>query len=179
VNTDSAQKRPKSSPPKREPPGTDDPSRRRFRNMLGQFATGVAVITTLDEGGAQLGVTCNSFTSVSLDPPLILWSIAKSSLSGPAFTNGKAFAVNVLEASQEDLAMRFAKTGADKFAGVPWHKGLEGVPLLEGCVAYMECRVDARYPGGDHEIILGAVERYVNLALDPLLFHSGEFRNFS
>jgi 3-hydroxy-9,10-secoandrosta-1,3,5(10)-triene-9,17-dione monooxygenase reductase component len=116
---------------------------------------------------------------LSLDPPLILWSIANSSLSGPAFTNGKAFAVNVLEASQEDLAMRFAKTGADKFAGVPWHKGLEGVPLLEGCVAYMECRVDARYPGGDHEIILGAVERYVNLALDPLLFHSGEFRNFS
>jgi len=179
VNTDSPPKQTKSSPPEREPPGVDDPSRRKFRSMLGQFATGVAIITTVDDSGAQLGVTCNSFTSVSLDPPLILWSIAKSSLSGPAFTNGKAFAVNVLEASQEDLAMRFAKTGADKFAGIPWHEGLEGVPLLEGCVAYMECRVDARYPGGDHEIILGAVERYVNLALDPLLFHSGEFRRFS
>lgn len=179
MNTDSTPKNQTSSLPEREPPGDDAPSRRRFRSMLGQFATGVAIITTVDDGGAQLGVTCNSFTSVSLDPPLILWSIAKSSLSGPAFTDGKAFAVNVLEASQEDLAMRFAKTGADKFAGVSWHEGLEGVPLLGGCVAYMECRVDARYPGGDHEIIVGAVERYVNLALDPLLFHSGEFRRFS
>lgn len=165
--------------PEREPAGADSQSRRRLRDMLGQFATGVAIITTVDDGGALLGVTCNSFTSVSLDPPLILWSIAKTSLSGPAFTEGKAFAVNVLEANQEDLALRFAKTGADKFSGVAWHGGLEGVPLLEGCVAYMECRVDARYPGGDHEIILGAVERYVNQALDPLLFHSGEFRRFS
>jgi 3-hydroxy-9,10-secoandrosta-1,3,5(10)-triene-9,17-dione monooxygenase reductase component len=147
--------------------------------MLGQFATGVAIITTVDDAGGLVGVTCNSFTSVSLEPPLILWSIAKSSLSGPSFSEGKAFAVNVLEASQEVLAMRFAKTGTYKFADVAWHEGLEGVPLLEGCVAYMECRVDARYPGGDHEIILGAVERYVNMALDPLLFHSGEFRRFS
>lgn len=165
--------------PEREPAGTDDHSRRRLRDMLGQFATGVAIVTTVDGNGGLLGVTCNSFTSVSLDPPLILWSIAKSSLSGPAFTDGKPFAVNVLEASQEDLALRFAKSGADKFAGVAWHEGFEGVPLIEGCAAYIECRVDARYPGGDHEIILGAVERYVNQALDPLLFHSGEFRRFS
>ncbi len=165
--------------PEREQPGEDDPSGRRLRKMLGQFATGVAVITTCEDNGRLVGVTCNSFTSVSLDPPLILWSVANTSSSGPAFSKGKAFAVNILAATQEDLALRFARSGEDKFDGTTWEQGLGGSPLLEGCVAYIECRVDDRYPGGDHAIILGAVERFVNLERDPLLFHSGEFRRFT
>ena len=169
----------KATVPARELPGEGDPTGRRFRTMLGQFATGVAVITTCAEDGALVGVTCNSFTSVSLDPPLILWSIANASASGPTFTKGRAFAVNILAAVQESLALRFARSGNEKFVGTPWEPGLDGAPLLDGCVAYMECRVEERYPGGDHAIILGAVERYVNREREPLLFHSGEFRPFT
>lgn len=178
VNADDT-KNSKPAVPARELPGEGDPTGRRFRNMLGQFATGVAVITTCAEDGTLVGVTCNSYTSVSLEPPLILWSIANASASGPAFTKGRAFAVNILAAAQEDLALRFAKSGEEKFVGTTWEPGLDGAPLLEGCVAYIECRVEERYPGGDHAIILGAVERYVNLEREPLLFHSGEFRRLT
>lgn len=166
-------------PVDREQPGSGESARRRYRDTLGQFATGVAVITALDSAKHPVGVTCNSFTSVSLDPPLILWSVAESSASAPAFTEGKAFGVNILAANQQEIALRFARSGEAKFAGLSWHEGLDGAPLLEDCVAYMECRVEARYPGGDHVIILGAVEHYVNMERDPLLFHSGEFRRFT
>ena len=165
--------------PDRQQPGVDEEARRRYRNTLGQFATGVAVITARNDQGEPVGVTCNSFTSVSLDPPLILWSVAHSSASAAAFREGRSFAVNILAAEQEEIALRFARSGSDKFAGLAWHEGVDGAPLLEECVAYMECHVDARYPGGDHVIIVGAVQHYVNMERDPLLFHSGEFRRFT
>lgn len=179
VSAHTPDKKPTKPLPAREQPGSDGSALKRYRNTLGQFATGVAVITALNGDGQPVGVTCNSFTSVSLDPPLILWSVATSSGSADAFREGNAFAVNILAANQEELAMRFARSGDAKFQGIAWHDGLEGAPLLEECVAYMECRVDTRYPGGDHVIILGAVEHYVNMERDPLLFHSGEFRRFT
>lgn len=179
MNARAPDKKPTSPLPAREKPGNEGTALRRYRNTLGQFATGVAVITAVNDQDQPVGVTCNSFTSVSLDPPLILWSVASTSASADAFREGKAFAVNILAANQEEIAMRFARSSDAKFQGVAWHEGLEGAPLLEECVAYMECRVDTRYPGGDHVIILGSVEHYVNMERDPLLFHSGEFRRFT
>jgi flavin reductase (DIM6/NTAB) family NADH-FMN oxidoreductase RutF len=124
-------------------------------------------------------MTVNSFNSLSLDPPLILWSIAKTT---PAFGNFQlqdAFAVNVLSSEQETHARQMAQSGSDKFRDMTIRQGLRGVPLLEGCVAYLECDVWARYPGGDHDIVVGHVQRIHNTGKAPLLFHDGSFRSFA
>lgn len=160
-------------------PGASDADKRRYRNMLGQFATGVAVITTIAQDRRPVGVTINSFSSVSLDPPLILWSVATAANSSALFDQGQPFAVNVLASDQETIARQFARSDGDRFAGVPVLKGTSEAPLIEGCVAHMECAVMARYPGGDHVIIVGVVERYASAALTPLLFHSGQYRRLA
>ena len=157
-------------------PAASVESQTAFRNALGQFCTGVTAITTIAPDGEQVGITVNSFNSLSLDPPLILWSIANSTPSFTCFQENDPFVVNVLAADQESLAMQFAQTGSDtKFDGVKTHAGLRDVPIIDGCVAYLECEVDARHPGGDHDIIVGRVRRIFNLRKAPLLFHGGNF----
>jgi flavin reductase (DIM6/NTAB) family NADH-FMN oxidoreductase RutF len=157
-----------------DPAGSPE-CRTQFRNTLGQFATGVTAMTTLAAGGERVGITVNSFNSLSLDPPLILWSIARSTPSYSCFQVSSAFIVNVLSADQQETALRFARAAADKFEGVKTIAGMGGVPMIEGCVAYLECLTEARYPGGDHDIIVGRVKRIFNLRRAPLLFHGGVF----
>ena len=157
-------------------PIADDGARRQFRDTLGQFATGVTIMTTVTSNGEPVGITVSSFNSLSLDPPLILWSIAGTSTSHGHFRAGDSFAVNVLAEDQETLAKSFAKPGGDKFQGVEMLLGLDDVPLIGGCVVYFECCVDARYPGGDHDIIIGGVRRIFNVGRAPLLFHGGALR---
>jgi flavin reductase (DIM6/NTAB) family NADH-FMN oxidoreductase RutF len=157
-------------------PSPEGEGSRLFRNTLGQFATGVTVVTALTPGGERLGITVTSFNSLSLDPPLILWSLARETASFSCFDVGSAFAVNVLAEAQDDLALQFARVGGPKFDGVPVHQGLDGLPLLEGCGAYFECLVESRHPGGDHDIIVGRVRRMFNTGKPPLLFHAGALR---
>ncbi|MGE0802612.1 MAG: flavin reductase [Lautropia sp.] len=154
--------------------GSPVADRRGFRRALGQFATGVTVVTAQCDGQLA-GMTANSFSSVSLDPPLILWSIDKASHSLPLFQKADSFAVNVLAADQLELASRFARPGTDKFAGVPWHPGVGGAPCLPGATATFECRKQSAIDAGDHFILLGQVERYQCVDRDPLLFAHGRF----
>ncbi len=152
-----------------------DEERRAFRNALGAFATGVTIATTVDGAGNPVGVTASSFNSVSLDPPLVLWSLAKNSLSREAFCTSGHFAVHVLAASQEDLSNRFARSGEDKFAGVPWRAGHLGSPVLDEHAALFECRTRYQYEGGDHIIMVGEVTRHETCDVAPLLFHGGRY----
>jgi flavin reductase (DIM6/NTAB) family NADH-FMN oxidoreductase RutF len=151
---------------------------RDFRSALGTYATGVAIITTVDGAGRPYGLTCNSFTSVSLNPPLVLWSLVIYSQSMSIFQNASHFAVNVLGASQKALATRFAKSSENKFESVEWTSGLGGTPLLPGSVANFQCRTVDRYYGGDHVIFLGAVESYRYNRDEALLFSHGGFGRF-
>src|ERR1700753_3000353 len=133
---------------------------RDFRNALGTYATGVTIITAAGADGKPVGLTCNSFASVSLNPPLVLWSLLIYSQSMTVFQNASHFAVNVLGASQQALATQFAASLDDRFAGVEWTRGLGNAPILKDCVANFQCRAAGRYYGGDHVIFLGAVEAY-------------------
>jgi flavin reductase (DIM6/NTAB) family NADH-FMN oxidoreductase RutF len=151
---------------------------RDFRNALGTYATGVTVITAAGADGKPYGITCNSFASVSLNPPLVLWSLVLYSSSLGAFENASHFAVSVLGASQQELANRFAKSSDDKFAGVEWRPGLGNAPILADSVANFQCRVANRYYGGDHVIFLGAVEAYSYNRKEPLLFARGGYGRF-
>ncbi|MET0868054.1 MAG: flavin reductase family protein [Pseudorhodoplanes sp.] len=152
---------------------------RDFRNALGGFATGVTIITAADADGKPYGLTCNSFASVSLNPPLVLWSLLIYSSSLNVFQNASHFAVNVLGVSQQSLASKFAKSSDDKFVGVDWSPGLGRAPVLAGSVADFQCRSVNRYYGGDHVIFLGAVEAYSYNQGEPLLFLRGSFGRFS
>lgn len=154
-----------------EPLTTLDP--KALRRALGCFPTGVAVVTTLGTGGAPIGITVSSFNSVSMDPPLILWSLTRDAGSLGAFKSHGAFAVNVLSAEQEPFCRHFASAEGDRFADIPWRPGIEGIPVLEGAVAVFECRNWAVYPGGDHEIFLGEVVRYDHWDTVPLVFGMG------
>jgi flavin reductase (DIM6/NTAB) family NADH-FMN oxidoreductase RutF/DNA-binding MarR family transcriptional regulator len=146
-----------------------------FRQALGQFPTGVTVVTAM-AGDHPVGMTANSFSSVSLDPPLVLWSVAKSSPSHGPFVEAEAFAIHFLGADHGDLAMRFGRRGSDKFADIKHAPGVTGAPLIDGLAPIFECRTWARYPGGDHTILVGEVVRFVERNHDPLVFHSGELR---
>ena len=148
---------------------------REFRNALGTYATGVTIITAMTADGKPYGLTCNSFASVSLNPPLVLWSLGKFSQGLPIFQNASHFAVNVLGASQQALATQFAKPSTDKFAGVAWTPGLGSAPLLAGSVAHFQCRAASRYYGGDHVIFLGRVERYAHTPKPTLMFCHGRY----
>ena len=154
-----------------DPPSvTIDP--KELRRALSCFPTGVAVVTTLGPGAAPVGLTVSSFNSVSMEPPLILWSLTRASSSLSAFKAHGAFAVNILSAEQEPLCRHFAGAG-DRFAGVAWRPGIDGVPVLHGAVATFECRTYAIYPGGDHEIFLGKVLAYDHADRVPLVFGKG------
>jgi 3-hydroxy-9,10-secoandrosta-1,3,5(10)-triene-9,17-dione monooxygenase reductase component len=150
-----------------------------FRNALGSFATGVTIVTTLDEAGQPIGVTVNSFNSVSLDPPLVLWSLAKDSLSFPAFSKAGHFAVHVLTDSQRDLARRFARSGENKFSDIEWQGGVLGSPLLADHASRFECRTQHQYEGGDHVIMVGEVTAFHTSDAAPLLYHAGQFANLA
>lgn len=149
---------------------------RQFRDALGRFATGVTLITACEEGGQHpVGITVNSFASVSLDPALVLWSAARSSLRHRHFSVARHFAIHVLNEDQADLARRFTKDGA-AFEGLSWHAGAQGVPLIDGVLARFECETEARYEGGDHTIIVGKVTGFtIDQAASPLLFFGGRF----
>ncbi|GAA2911416.1 flavin reductase family protein [Streptosporangium fragile] len=152
---------------------------RSLREALGRYATGVAVVTTALPEGGRAGVTVNSFTSVSLDPPLVLWCLSRRAPSAPAFLAAGRFAVNVLAADQEHLSRRFATPLPDKFAGVETRPGPGGVPVLAGTLARFTCRTAATYDGGDHVIFVGEIEHFECSDGDPLVFHSGGYREFS
>jgi flavin reductase (DIM6/NTAB) family NADH-FMN oxidoreductase RutF len=150
--------------------------RRDFRNCLGMFPTGVAVVTTVAPSGAFVGLTINSFASVSLDPPLVLWSLHANSPSMGAFDRASHFAVNILADDQVELSRRFASPQPHKFSGLKVNAGAGDVPLLEGCVATIECKGHARHTGGDHLIFVGHVERFCyDPQKRPLVFHGGRY----
>lgn len=147
-----------------------------FRAALGTFATGVTIVTSRDAQGTLVGLTANSFNSVSLDPPLVLWSLASKAASMVVMASGTHYAVNILAAGQRELAERFARKDVDRFAGVAWHEGASGVPLLDGTVAAFECFNRSRYQEGDHTIFVGEVERCEHRGgLTPLIFHGGRY----
>lgn len=147
---------------------------RAFRRSLGQFATGVTVMTA-SNGEQLLGMTVNSFAALSLEPPLVLWSIRRESGALQAFQAAGHFAVNVLAANQVELSNRFASSKGDKFADTPWTRGLHGAPLLHGAIAHMECVLHEVVEGGDHLLLIGRVERYARFAGEPLLFTQGRY----
>jgi len=152
-----------------------DPSDgRAFRHALGCFATGVTIVTTRDEAGEGYGVTANSFSSVSLDPPLVLWSLAVRSRALQAFIHCRYFAVHVLLASQIGVSNQFARPG-DKFAGVETAPGPDEIPLLASCLARFVCHNDRIVEAGDHLIVIGRVETFEYTDGDPLLFAQGEY----
>jgi 3-hydroxy-9,10-secoandrosta-1,3,5(10)-triene-9,17-dione monooxygenase reductase component len=146
-----------------------------FRRALSCFATGVAVVTTVDADGVPAGITISSFNSVSLDPPLVLWSVAIDSYSYEAFINAEYFAVNVLTVDQQELSTRFAQRGHDKFEGMNFREGVHGVPIFPEYAACFECRTEHIYDGGDHKIIVGRVVRLEDRESDPLIFYRGRY----
>ena len=148
---------------------------RQFRNALGSFATGVTIVTTCDGHGNDFGLTVNSFNSVSLDPPMVLWSLARNSVSLPAFVGASHFAVHVLASDQESLSARFATKGVDKFGGISLRRGHGNIPLLEGCAACFECKMSFRYEGGDHQIFVGEVVNFEHFERPPLVYQAGNY----
>lgn len=148
---------------------------KQFRQALGAFATGVTVITTTDEAGCDVGLTANSFNSVSLDPPMVLWSLDKKSSSFEAFQRNEHFAVHILACDQDHVSNKFAKSGGEKFEGLEITRGEKGLPLLTGCSARFICRTFERYEGGDHVILVGQVITFEDFKRAPLVFHSGKY----
>jgi flavin reductase (DIM6/NTAB) family NADH-FMN oxidoreductase RutF len=148
---------------------------RQFRDALSQFATGVTIVCASASEGRFVGLTANSFNSVSLAPPLVLWSLARRSASLAAFDACERYAVNVLAAGQVDLARRFSRPHADRFAGVSYRLGWSGAPLIEGSVAWIECRHHARHVFGDHVLFVGEVMSVERAGGAGLVFHHGNF----
>lgn len=147
----------------------------QFRRCLGRFATGVTVITCSDAAGEIYGITANSFSSVSLEPPLVLWNIAKCSRSLQAFLDAKHFGINVLTADQEPLSRHFASSEARQFEGISYSPGPNGVPRLDGALAWFECEQFETHDCGDHHIIIGEVKNYEWDDGEPLLFYRGQY----
>ncbi|CAB4049583.1 flavin reductase [Paraburkholderia phenoliruptrix] len=147
---------------------------RMFRRCLSQYGTGVAIVTT-SNGTSRFAVTVNSFSSLSLDPPLLLWSIDRKSRSFEAFSSCEHFAVNILSAEQIELSRHFSSKVIDKFADVDWVPGRFGSPLLSGCIARFECSAEARHDGGDHMILIGRVQQLERFDGMPLIFSQGQY----
>jgi flavin reductase (DIM6/NTAB) family NADH-FMN oxidoreductase RutF len=161
-------------PPTKATPPSFSP--REFRAALGAFATGVTIVTARTPAGELVGFTANSFNSVSLDPPLVLWSLSRQARSMAALSTGSHYAINVLAADQRALAEVFASKGSDRWSGVDYQVGLAGAPLLAGAMATFECFNRSRYDEGDHVIFVGEVERCAHRAdASPLLYHGGKF----
>ncbi|RYF61438.1 MAG: flavin reductase [Comamonadaceae bacterium] len=147
-----------------------------FRNALGMFATGVTIVTAVAADGKLVGLTANSFNSVSLDPPLVLWSLARGAASMAALSTGSHYAVNILAANQKELAQRFSQKAVDRWEDVEFTHGSGGAPVIAGAVATFECFNRSRYDEGDHVIFVGEVERCSYAAgASPLLYHGGRF----
>lgn len=150
----------------------------RFREVLGHFATGVTVVSAMEDG-EPVGFTCQSFTSLSLEPPMVAIVPAKSSTSWPRIAKAGAICVNILAADQEALCRAFAVSGGDKFSGVAWHPGMLGTPVIEGCLAWVECELEAIHDAGDHELVTGRVVDMAVAGGQPLLFYRGGFGSFT
>jgi len=147
-----------------------------FRAALAMFATGVTIVTARDAAGEPIGLTANSFNSVSLAPPLVLWSLSRQAGSMPAFERGSHYAIHILAAGQHVLAERFSRKNLDRFEGVPFRAGANDVPLIDGAAAVFECFNRSRYEEGDHVIFVGEVERCSHRpGAQPLIFHGGRY----
>ena len=147
---------------------------KQFRGALGAFATGITVVTSRTKDGRDFGMTATSFNSVSLDPPMVLWSLDRKSSNAEAFEQVDTFAVHVLAADQEHVCKQFSTKGIDRFAGLSCSRGVNDIPVIPGCLAVFECRIAHRYPGGDHVIMLGEVLSLTTNPRDPLLFYAGK-----
>jgi flavin reductase (DIM6/NTAB) family NADH-FMN oxidoreductase RutF len=146
-----------------------------FRAVLGRFASGITVITTTDANGTPHGMTVSAFSSLSLDPPLILVCVGNDATMAPVLAAKDSFIVNVLSATQEAVSRRFAGKVDDRFAGVGYHDGKLGDPVLEDVLAYMQCRIVARHPAGDHVIVVGEVIDAAAFEGKPLLYYRGGY----
>jgi flavin reductase (DIM6/NTAB) family NADH-FMN oxidoreductase RutF len=150
---------------------------RTLRDALGCFATGVTVVTCLDSAGSPAGLTVNSFTSVSLDPPLLLVCVAKDAASATPLSEAPNFAINVLQTGQQPASIRFSTRDEDRFGATPWACGEAGAPILEDSLSVFECERFAVYDGGDHHILVGqVVKASFDASLDPLLYFRGRYR---
>ncbi len=148
----------------------------QLRSALGRFTTGVTIVSCVDADGASVGLTANSFQSLSLDPPLVLWSLRANSPSLPAFQQARHFAVNVLGEAQVDLSRRFASRRDDKFDEGAWAPGGHGAPVLAGCAAVFECETVTQQVAGDHVLFIGRVHATSEAPVAPLLFQAGHYR---
>lgn len=146
-----------------------------LRSALGRFATGVTIVGCADADGQHVGLTANSFNALSLEPPLVLWSLRRSSPSREAFDAARHFAINVLAEDQVELSRRFASSVGDKFAAGIWSSGLGGAPVLTGATAVLECELDRAQDAGDHRLYIGRVLRMTQATLPPLVFHGGHY----
>ena len=151
--------------------------RARFREVLGHFATGITIVTALEDG-EPVGFSCQSFSALSLDPPMVILAPARSSTSWPRIAKAGAFCVNILEEHQEALCRAFAVSGGDKFDGVSWSPGITGSPVIDGSLAVVECRLGQIFDGGDHELVIGHVEAMDIREGGPLLFYRSGFGRF-
>ena len=149
---------------------------RLLRNILGRFTTGVTIVTCIDTNGESVGLTANSFNALSLDPPLVLWSLRSTSTSLAAFRAATHFAINVLAESQVELSRRFASPLEHKFGEGPWSEGRWGAPVLAGCAAVFECAAQSMQQAGDHQLFIGRVLAVMESAVAPLVFQSGHYR---
>lgn len=169
--------------PGEDVPVHDDPeaqaAARRFRDVLGTFASGITVITTISND-APVGMTCQSFSSVSLEPPLVMFVPAKTSRAWPLIHRSGRFAVNVLAADQEHVSAQMATKGVDKFAGIDWHPAVAtGSPVIEGTLAHLDCTIQSVHEAGDHYVVIGRVQHLETAATDakePLLYFRGRYR---
>lgn len=149
--------------------------RQALRSAFGRFATGVTIVTCLDAEGRSVGLTANSFSALSLDPPMALWSLRLNSVSLAAFAASEYFAVNVLSEAQVDLSRRFASSVSDKFAQGGWSPGLGQAPVLAGAAAVFECALKQQQDVGDHRLFIGEVHRHSESSISPLLFRGGHY----
>jgi flavin reductase (DIM6/NTAB) family NADH-FMN oxidoreductase RutF len=147
-----------------------------LRRVMGHFATGVTIITTQDKDGTPNGLTANAFMSLSLNPPLVLISVDKGATCYACFQLQNGFTVNFLSEDQEDISRRFATKGIDKFAGLQWHTGSNGAAIIDGALAYVECRITQCYEGGDHTVVVGEILDARATGDRPLLFYKGKYQ---
>jgi 3-hydroxy-9,10-secoandrosta-1,3,5(10)-triene-9,17-dione monooxygenase reductase component len=161
-----------------DPAPAADPSPTALRQVLGRYATGVTIVTCRGPEGERVGMTANSFSALSLEPPLVLWSLRRASASLGAFRAASHFAINILAESQVELSRQFASPVADKFADGPWSEGTAGVPVLASAAAVIECERSEEHDGGDHVLFIGRVCQLANtaaLSAPPLVFHGGRY----
>ena len=173
----------KNQPPRPAAPESPEPAEwglsafeaKALRGVLGQYPTGVAIVTTRLADGQGVGLTINSFASLSLSPPMVLWSLVDTSPSLTAFSECSHFAISILARQHQDLALRFARPAPDKFAGAPIIDTPEGMPAIAGALATLVCRPEQRVVAGDHVLFIGRVVRVHRLDAAPLVFHAGQF----